>query len=190
MDVIEKITRNGKTLAIHRDEWAENPRDEMECLGTLLCWHRRYGLGGRADKTVSKEFDPSRYSGWEEMEKDIVRRKKPAVILPVFLYDHSGVSMNTTGFSCPWDSGQVGFIYATRREILTYFARRRLTQGVQEVTRKMLQAEVATYAKYANGDVYGYTVTDDETDEVIDSCSGIYTDNLTAVKEAAGWRDA
>ena len=34
------------------------------------------------------------------------------VILPLYLYDHSGITMNTTGFSCPWDSGQVGWIYA------------------------------------------------------------------------------
>ena len=34
------------------------------------------------------------------------------VILSLYLYDHSGITMNTTGFSCPWDSGQVGWIYA------------------------------------------------------------------------------
>ena len=30
------------------------------------------------------------------------------LMLPLYLYDHSGITMNTTGFSCPWDSGQVG----------------------------------------------------------------------------------
>lgn len=32
------------------------------------------------------------------------------LMLPLYLYDHSGITMNTTGFSCPWDSGQVGWI--------------------------------------------------------------------------------
>ena len=30
------------------------------------------------------------------------------VFLPLYLFDHSGITMNTSGFSCPWDSGQVG----------------------------------------------------------------------------------
>ena len=34
------------------------------------------------------------------------------VLLPLYLYDHSGITMNTGGFSCPWDSGQVGWIFA------------------------------------------------------------------------------
>lgn len=36
------------------------------------------------------------------------------VLLPLYLYDHSGITMKTSGFSCPWDSGQVGFIYASK----------------------------------------------------------------------------
>lgn len=36
------------------------------------------------------------------------------IILPLYLYDHSGITMRTSKFSCPWDSGQVGWIYATK----------------------------------------------------------------------------
>ena len=39
-------------------------------------------------------------------------------ILPLYLYDHSGLSMNTSGFSCPWDSGQVGWIYCNNEKAL------------------------------------------------------------------------
>ena len=35
------------------------------------------------------------------------------VFLPLYLFDHSGITMNTSGFSCPWDSGQVGWIFCT-----------------------------------------------------------------------------
>ena len=38
------------------------------------------------------------------------------LMLPLYLYDHSGITMNTTGFSCPWDSGQVGWIYAFKED--------------------------------------------------------------------------
>ena len=187
MEVIEKITKNGKTLAIHLDEWPENPRDAMDCLGTMLCWNRRYDMGSRADKTVRREFDPDHYQGWEELEKAVSTSLKPAVILPVFMYEHSGVSLNTTGFSCPWDSGRVGFILATRQQILTFFDKKRLTQELRERAKKVLADEVETYSSWVNGDVYGFTVTDDETDEVIDSCSGFYTNNFETLKKAAGW---
>ena len=37
----------------------------------------------------------------------LVEQMDGMVILPLYLYDHSGITMNTCGFSCPWDSGQV-----------------------------------------------------------------------------------
>lgn len=46
--------------------------------------------------------------------KDIVDFvKEYYTILPLYLYDHSGLTMNTSGFSCRWDSGQVGWIYCS-----------------------------------------------------------------------------
>jgi len=40
------------------------------------------------------------------------------VILPLYLYDHGGITMNTGGFSCRWDSGQVGWIYASKESLI------------------------------------------------------------------------
>ena len=40
------------------------------------------------------------------------------IILPLYLYDHSGISMKTTPFSCQWDSGQVGWIYVEKKKCL------------------------------------------------------------------------
>lgn len=39
------------------------------------------------------------------------------IVLPLHLYDHSGITMSTGGFSCPWDSGQVGYIYVTPKAL-------------------------------------------------------------------------
>ncbi len=47
---------------------------------------------------------------------DIV--EKYYVILPLYLYDHSGITMNTSGFHCNWDSGQVGWIYASKKTFI------------------------------------------------------------------------
>ena len=50
-------------------------------------------------------------SDCQKLLKDIV------FYLPLYLYDHSGITMNTGGFSCSWDSGQMGWIYATKEDI-------------------------------------------------------------------------
>lgn len=44
------------------------------------------------------------------------------VMLPVYLMDHSGLSVNTVGFGCPWDSGQVGMIYCPLETARRYWA--------------------------------------------------------------------
>lgn len=33
-----------------------------------------------------------------------------AITLNLYIYDHSGVAYSLNGFSCPWDSGQVGYL--------------------------------------------------------------------------------
>jgi hypothetical protein len=40
--------------------------------------------------------------------------------------------------------------------------------------RRAAQGEIDVYLAWANGEVYGYRITDDETDEELDSCWGFY----------------
>jgi hypothetical protein len=144
----------------------ESPR-EWDNLGVMVCFHRRYALG---DETDLKE---SMFEGWDELEQHLVKEEGAAVILPLYLYDHSGITMNTTGFSCGWDSGQVGFIYATRKAILAEHNQQRLTKKLREKVEERLCAEVKVYDQYLTGDVWGYRVLDDDGEEV-DSCWGMY----------------
>jgi hypothetical protein len=84
--------------------------------------------------------------------------KHVPVMLPLYLYDHSGITMNTSGFSCPWDSGQVGWIYATREKILEEQSAKRLTKRMVEWARRLLIAEVEEYDHYLTGNVWGYSI--------------------------------
>lgn len=68
-------------------------------------------------------------------------------ILPVYLYDHSGITVSTSSFSCRWDSGQVGFIYVTKDKAGDDW-------GCAEAC---LKSEIETLAQYLEGDVYGFT---------------------------------
>ena len=93
-------------------------------------------------------------------------------MLPLYLYDHSGITMNTTGFSCPWDSGQVGWIYATGEDVVKEYGS--ITPETLEKTKDLLQGEVKYYDHYIRGDCYGFQLFKGE--EEIDSCWGFIGD--------------
>lgn len=94
------------------------------------------------------------------------------MILPLYLYDHSGITMNTTGFSCPWDSGQVGWIYATGEDVVKEYGS--ITPETLEKAKDLLQGEVEYYDHYIRGDCYGLQLFKGE--EEIDSCWGFIGD--------------
>lgn len=94
------------------------------------------------------------------------------IFLPIYLYDHSGITINTTGFSCPWDSGQVGFIYMSYEEAKDNFGNLCDTE-LKKKAEDILRSEVNIYDNYIRGDVYGYMIEQDDID-IVDSCWGFY----------------
>jgi hypothetical protein len=158
----------GYTIKIQHDELCESPR-EWDNLGTMICKHRRYDLG---DSAASKDFPWYEFSSWQEARNYLLKNMDAAVVLPLYLYDHSGITMNTTGFACRWDSGQVGFIYATKEKIRAEYGWKRLTKKRLQQIQDILDGEVKTYDQYLTGDVYGYTI--EKNGEHIDSCWGYY----------------
>lgn len=167
-EYIEETEKIGKyQIDIIQDSDPESPR-VWDNLGTMVCFHRNYILGDKHD------YNHNDYSGWKEMKKSIIQNENVGVILPLYLYDHSGITMNTTGFSCGWDSGQVGFIFVSKEKIREEFGVKNVTKKVIEKVEKLLVGEVETYDQYLTGDIYGYRITDTETDEELDSCWGYY----------------
>jgi hypothetical protein len=154
-------------LEIVQDEDPQSPRVEMDNLGTIVCFHRKYKLGDKTD-LPSTAFD-----GWADMKAHLIEQLEAEVVLPLYLLDHSGLSLSTSDFNDKWDSGQVGFIYATRAAILSQYFRKRITDRLRARVKLALQAEVAVYAQYLEGDVWGFMVKD-EDGEVVDSCWGFY----------------
>lgn len=150
-------------LTIWQDDLNCNPRD-WDNLGTMVYGHGRYNLGDRT-------FDSSLYEGWEEMKRGECGAERDIIALPLYLYDHSGITMNTTGFHCRWDSGQVGWIYVTKEKAREELGVKRITKKVEERILEILKAEVDMFDKYISGEVYGFTLEDDEKG-VHDSCGG------------------
>lgn len=158
---METVEYKGVEIQIRQEDYPLNPRVDWDNLGTMVCFHGRYDLGDDHD------YDHRDYNGWDEMEEAIIKNEKPIVILPLYLYDHSGITMNTTGFSCQWDSGQVGFIFVTAESCENIG----LDPEAPEELRKQLIGEVKTYDDFISGNVYGYLIEHELLD---DSCTGFF----------------
>jgi len=162
---------DGKQLEIILDDSPESPR-EWCTLGKMVCFHNRYNLGDHTD------YDYTDYANWDEMQEVIKTDNPDCVILPIYMYDHSDITINTTGFSCPWDSGQIGFIFISRERINEVYGNH--DGRSNEEIEKYLRDEVATYDQYLRGDVYGFILrgknceTCDGEGENEDSCWGFY----------------
>ena len=165
---MKNIIENEKyKLEIFDDLNPCSPR-EFDNLGTMVCFHRRYNLG---DETELKSSD---FSSWEELENYLYKEENALIAIPVFMYDHSGLWINTTGFSCPWDSGQVGYIYISKEKVRREYSCKRISKKLKKMIREMLCSEVDLYNDYLSGNVYGFTLTDKENAEEIDSSCGFY----------------
>jgi len=156
-------------LKIVQDSSPESPRN-WDNLGTMICFHRRYDLGDK------HSYSSDDYSSWEEMKKAIIKEENPAVILPLYMYEHSGISISTNPFSCPWDSVQIGFVLVSKKKALEEFGGKIVTAKLKERIEKILEVEVEMYTQYVEGDVYGFQIVD-EYDDVVDSCYGFYGSN-------------
>ncbi len=154
----------GLTIKIYQDEDSEGPRD-WDNLGTMICFHKKWKLGDKHKMTIEELLE-------------LVERKD-VVALPLFLYDHSGITMNTTGFSCPWDSGKVGYIYVDeakiRKEYNLLDPSKKIHKDVITKVTEILRQEVKTYDDYLTGNIYGFVIEDKDR-EHIDSCWGFYGD--------------
>jgi hypothetical protein len=175
-------------IEIVQHEDAENPREWEANLGTMLCRHRRYSLGDHeATASVRDALDCAGIASWDEAEQYLREHHGAAVVLPIYLYDHSGLALSTAPFSCSWDSGQVGLIYATRDLVLANWNRKRLTRKLRAAAEDALRAEVEVYHRYVNGDVWGYRVLDHSGEE-LDSCWGFYGREMAEEEAEASLR--
>ncbi len=179
MDLAETYEHKGVTVNIYFDPHAESPRGKewRENFGTMVCWHRRYDLG---DEQASRDFDSI---------QDLIASYEARIVLPLGLYDHSGITMYVGAGTHPsgcdtagWDSGQVGFIFVTAEKIREEYGVKRITQSVLDKAEALLRSEVEEYDDYLTGECYGFVVDEDGPDE--DSCWGFIGD-MSYCKEQA-----
>lgn len=174
MDAIHSEVYKGYRIEIHSDDSCFSPRDkrEFENLATMVCFHGRYDLGDS-----DHGFKKSDYDSWEEVRKAIIKEHGPCLIAPLYLYDHSGITISMGEFSCKWDSGQVGFIFIPHSTIRKEYSVKRISKQVMERAQGCMKGEVETYDNYLTGNIYGFKVFDNaDGDNETDSCWGFYGD--------------
>lgn len=190
----ELIARKGRfTAHLIPDPDPPNPCEDYDQAGTMVCWHSRYNLGHTGGTRRDGSDYSKEYAGMFDTPADFREwwreNGKGGVILPLALYDHSGLTMWVGSGPSPfdqqgWDSGQVGYVFITREKILEEWGKPggRVTAKMRELAEKLLRAEVKCYDQYLIGDVYGYVVqehkSDDEDEqedgEEVDSCWGFF----------------
>jgi hypothetical protein len=153
--IVETIEHEDKRIVIETDDFAESPRN-WDNIGTISAFHRKYDL---ADKGSADTI--------EEVED--IESSPDYISLPIYMYEHGGICVSTSPFSCPWDSGKLGIIYVSRSTL----EKEGLGHKGDEDIEKLLQGEIDVWDDYLRGNVFGYKVLD-EDDEIIDSCWGFY----------------
>ena len=181
-EFVEKIEMGNLVIRIFQDEDPQNPRHEYDHVSIMVCSHKRYDLG---DKDDVHGINFKNFNGWSEVREEIKERFKTEYILPLFLYDHSGITISVGGFSHVdsqrWDWGQVGFIFipsdVMKKDYPGYGEK-----TLQDRAEEIMVSEVKEYDQYLTGDVYGYDIVqvshcehcDKDTEETLDSCYGFY----------------
>jgi hypothetical protein len=179
------------TIEIVPDDSDFSPRD-WDNAGTMVTWHSRYSLGDKQPKenpetwlaNLLKEetdFDSKEYNAIDDMVIDelLGKLEKFYIFLPVYLYDHSGISISTSRtypYNDRWDAGQVGWIYISKKNAVNEWGKKLFTKVLEEKTIKHLQGEIKVYDDFLVGNVYGYRVLDADG-EVVDSNWGYYPDD-------------
>lgn len=169
---METVKHGNLTIEIRQDDFADNPR-EWHNVGTMVCWHRRYTLGDQQPDhspqdyllrlMQDREFRQKRKCVPDDIDLSHAAKyvDKYFLVLPLYLYDHSGISISASLFGCQWDSGKVGFIYAERKQVDNF-----------DLLTTLLD-EVKVYNQYLTGEVYEYAIKDDE-DNILDSGCGFH----------------
>lgn len=196
-DVLETIEHKGYTVEVLADQSPESPR-EWSSLGTMVCFHPRYDLGdkhGYRSDMFTGWSDLGRTLREDQgavillpvylyNHGGVALRVGPEWERPITKVGGKGGADHETlraalnsgnpfigrANHAEWDSGMVGFIYATRAAIAECYGvpAKRITPALRARVATSLVGEVEVYSAYVNGDCYGVRVLDPDGEELED----------------------
>jgi hypothetical protein len=155
IEPIETRVSNFQVVKIYQDECYESPREWCN-LGHIVYTSDRYTLG---DERLSAE------------DIQVLVDDDDIVSFPVYAYIHGGVALSLTPFSCSFDSGQCGIIYARKADIISEVCSEMTPCEMENRVYKIFEAEIKVFNEYLNGEVY-YVESNGET------IGGVYASGL------------
>lgn len=174
--------KNGYILKVKAGGYpADNPRYTYDNLGTIVTKHKRYAIGEK------EAINTEKYNNWVEwLEGELVPAMGEVICLPIYLYDHSMVSISTESFvgrtvHARWDSGQIGWIYTTKKKAISEYPEENYEQ-VELLVKEVLEKEVEIYDKWQRVtplsisiyDVTHCEICDHTNEQLIFSQGGFY----------------
>lgn len=144
-----------KKIIITQETYPDDPRS-WDNMTKIICFHNRYNLGDTFNKYNSSAFD-----SWQELSEQLHKDYNIAAILPIYMLDHSGITISTGSFDCKWDSGQIGFIFITKETIIENFGGKNLTLKMQQKAVEICESDIEIYNQYLNNDVYRFRIIDE-----------------------------
>jgi hypothetical protein len=176
--LIETFTHMDVRCELHQDV---DPHSclEWDNLGIMYCWHPDYTLG-------DEQFTRDDHGSMADVVRYLWRERDALMVMPLFLLDHSGLSIRTGApyakdYSTPrdlsprdrfvgdyegWDTTLVGFIFTNPERVA-------VCGTPEHLFEQCLRSEVANYDNYLKGNVVGYIV---DPGGANDSCWGFYPD--------------
>lgn len=150
-------------LTVDTDMYPSNPRCEEDNLGTMLGFmnYRCYGDCNSSAEAEEQAAALCRKYGKSDEEIDemtiyeemnFIAEHDDILVLPLYILDHSGLSMATYRQDA-WDSSYAGFIYIEKDFFLSACPIKD-TERWKEYAKKTLLAEVETYSAYLEGSIY------------------------------------
>jgi len=166
-DAIETIEHVGQTIEIFQDDCDNSPR-QYDNICIIHIGHRRYSFGDE------------NYNNFEDIQAAERKAKaKGNIVLPLYMYDHSGITIALTPFSCRWDSGRVGFVEVRKSEMIANWGKKNFTPQLKAKSLEVAEQEVKELDYYIRGEVYLYSINDHE-----ESCGGFIGDIKYCITEA------
>lgn len=186
MSAVERIDVEGYTVKISYDDSAENPFKEFAGEPTLV-------LHSKAERhfgwTTDEEWGSRLNAAVDELNE---RHPLPEclaiidrwlrvchgvlVVLPVGAVEHGGIAAyigSGAAFGDPggWDSGWVGWLFATPAQLAEWGGEWDAAKLEQDLRNSFKE-----FAAWVASEVYGYTITDSDGEDV-NSCWGFYGDD-------------
>jgi len=163
IDVIEKYKNkhDGSILEVFYDFEAENPREWDNCT-KIFCFTDSYVLGDKHD-LKAEQFD-----SFEAIQNYLIKEFNAVVIVPLTLYDHSGISLSI-GEKRGWDTSPVGFMFVDKKNMIDGCFKSKAD------ALHTIKSDLDTYNQYLSGTAYGYRIYKRNSIKEVPDCSEEYS---------------